>query len=252
MPASYQSPLHLLAFLQISIHYVLHGDKLISGHFNESIREVRMSKELTDAIVGMNEEEAMRLVLAMLDGGADPGDVLEEAKGAMTVLGDKFECEEVFIPELIMGGEIMKRIADELKPRIKGEASGPSRGTIVLGTVAGDIHDIGKDVVVLMLDVNGYDVHDLGIDVSVEKFIAAIDELDPQVIGLSGLLTLAFDSMKATIEGIAAAGKRDQVRIMIGGSPVDEQICTYTGADGWGRDAAAALRLAAEWTGGAA
>ena len=117
-----------------------------------------------------------------------------------------------------------------------------NRGTIVLGTVAGDIHDIGKDVVVLMLDVNGYDVHDLGIDVPIEKFVAAIDELKPEVVGLSGLLTLAFDSMKATIDGIAAAGKRDQVKIMIGGSPVDEQVCTYTGADGWGRDAAAALR----------
>jgi 5-methyltetrahydrofolate--homocysteine methyltransferase len=170
----------------------------------------------------------------------------------MTVLGDKFECEEVFIPELIMGGEIMKGIAGELKPRIKGEAAAGGRGTIVLGTVAGDIHDIGKDVVVLMLDVNGYDVHDLGIDVPVEEFVAAVRELKPQVVGLSGLLTLAFDAMKATVAGIADAGLRDEVRIMIGGSPVDEQICAYTGADGWGRDAAAALRMAAEWTGGAA
>jgi 5-methyltetrahydrofolate--homocysteine methyltransferase len=210
-----------------------------------------MSKELTDAIVGMDEAEAMRLVAAMLDAGADPSEVLEEAKAAMTVLGEKFECEEVFIPELIMGGEIMKGIADELKPRLRGETAVEKRGTVVLGTVAGDIHDIGKDVVVLMLDVNGYEVHDLGIDVPVERFVAAIDELRPQVIGLSGLLTLAFDSMKATIDAISAAGKRDQVRVMIGGSPVDEQVCTYTGADGWGRDAAAALRMAAEWTGGA-
>jgi len=211
-----------------------------------------MSKELTDAIVGMDEAEAMRLVGAMLDAGADPSDVLEEAKAAMTVLGDRFEREEVFIPELIMGGEIMKGIAAELKPRIKGEAAAEKRGTVVLGTVAGDIHDIGKDVVVMMLEVSGYDVLDLGIDVPIDKFVAAIDELKPEVVGLSGLLTLAFDSMKATIDGISAAGKRDQVRIMIGGSPVDEQVCTYTGADGWGRDAAAALRMAAEWTGGAA
>jgi methanogenic corrinoid protein MtbC1 len=211
-----------------------------------------MSKELTDAIVGMDEAGAMRLVSAMLDAGADPADVLEEAKAAMTVLGDKFECEEVFIPELIMGGEIMKGIAEELKPRIKGETAAASRGTIVLGTVAGDIHDIGKDVVVLMLDVNGYDVHDLGIDVPIEKFVAAITELQPTVVGLSGLLTLAFDSMKDTVEGIDAAGLRDQVKIMIGGSPVDEQVCTYAGADGWGRDAAAALQMAADWTGGAA
>jgi 5-methyltetrahydrofolate--homocysteine methyltransferase len=211
-----------------------------------------VSRELTEAIVGMDEDGAMRLVKSMLDAGADPADVLEEAKAAMTVLGEKFECEEVFIPELIMGGEIMKGIAEELKPRIKGESTPQKRGTVVLGTVAGDIHDIGKDVVVLMLDVNGYAVHDLGIDVPVEKFVAAIDELRPQVVGLSGLLTLAFDSMKATVDGIAAAGKRDSVRIMIGGSPVDEQVCAYTGADGWGRDAAAALRMAAEWTGGAA
>jgi methanogenic corrinoid protein MtbC1 len=211
-----------------------------------------MSTPLIDAILAMDEAAALQIVTARLEEGEAPEAVLEEAKAAMTVLGDKFACEEVFIPELIMGGEIMKGIAAELGPRIKGESVGESRGTIVLGTVAGDIHDIGKDVVVMMLEVNGYEVRDLGIDVPVERFVAAIDELHPQVIGLSGLLTLAFDSMKATIEGIAAAGKRDQVKIMIGGSPVDEQVCAYTGADGWGRDAAAALRLAAEWTGGAA
>ncbi|NLE21295.1 MAG: methionine synthase [Actinobacteria bacterium] len=211
-----------------------------------------MSKELTNAIVGMDEAEAMRLVDEMLDAGADPADVLEEAKAAMTVLGEKFECEEAFIPELIMGGEIMKGIADELKPHITGGSTAQKRGTVVLGTVAGDIHDIGKDVVVLMLDVNGYDVHDLGIDVPVEQFVEAVKELKPQVVGLSGLLTLAFDSMKATIDGIAAAGLRDQVKVMIGGSPVDEQVCAYTGADGWGRDAAAAVRMVAEWTGSAA
>ena len=123
---------------------------------------------------------------------------------------------------------------------------------MVIGTVHGDIHDIGKDVVVMMLDVSGYDVHDLGIDVPVEAFVAAIREHSPAVVGLSGLLTLAFDSMKDTVEGIAAAGLRDQVKIMIGGSPVDEQVRPYCGADGWGRDAAAALAMAAEWTGGAA
>jgi len=207
-----------------------------------------MSKELTDAIVGMDEAGAMRLVQAMLDAGADPSDVLEEAKAAMTVLGDRFECEEVFIPELIMGGEIMKGIAAELKPRIKGDVAAEKRGTIVIGTVHGDIHDIGKDVVVMMLEVSGYEVLDLGIDVPVADFLAAIDEHRPEVVGLSGLLTLAFDAMKDTIEGIAAAGKRGQVKIMIGGSPVDEQVCGYTGADGWGRDAAAALRLAGTWT----
>jgi methanogenic corrinoid protein MtbC1 len=211
-----------------------------------------MSQELTDAILAMDEDGALAIVKDRLDGGEAPEAVLDDARSAMTTLGEKFACEEAFIPELIMGGEIMKGIAAELQPRITADDTAEKRGTVVLGTVHGDIHDIGKDVVVMMLEVSGYDVHDLGIDVPVETFVAAIREHSPAVVGLSGLLTLAFDSMKDTIEGIAVAGLRDQVMIMIGGSPVDEQICTYTGADGWGRDAAAALALAADWTGGTA
>jgi len=211
-----------------------------------------MSAELIDAILAMDEDGARKIVKARLDAGDTPEAVLDGAKSSMTILGDRFACEEVFIPELIMGGEIMKGIAAELKPRITTGETKEKRGTVVIGTVHGDIHDIGKDVVVMMLEVSGYDVHDLGIDVAVESFVAAIREHSPEVVGLSGLLTLAFDSMKDTVEGIAAAGLRDQVKIMIGGSPVDEQVRTYTGADGWGRDAAAALSFAAEWTGGAA
>ena len=211
-----------------------------------------MSQELTDAIVGMREEEALGLVKSMLDTGTDPKVVLDEAKDAMTELGRRFECEEAFIPELIMGGEIMKNIADELRPHLKGGGEEAKRGTVVIGTVQGDIHDIGKDIVVMMLDINGYEVHDLGVDVPADKFIAAIREHGPQVVGLSGLLTLAFDSMKATVDAIAAAGLRDQVKIMVGGAPADAQVKDYTHADGWGNDVAVALKLAAEWTGGAA
>jgi 5-methyltetrahydrofolate--homocysteine methyltransferase len=211
-----------------------------------------MSTELTDAILAMDEDGALKILKDRLDAGEAPEAVLDDARSAMTTLGDRFACEEVFIPELIMGGEIMKGIAAELKPRITAGETTEKRGTVVLGTVHGDIHDIGKDVVVMMLEVSGYDVHDLGIDVPVESFVAAIREHGAQVVGLSGLLTLAFDSMKDTIEGIDAAGLRDQVRIMIGGSPVDEQVCHYTGADGWGRDAAAALQMAADWTAGTA
>lgn len=208
-----------------------------------------MSQELTDAIVGMHEEEALGLVRSMLDAGTDPTTVLEQAKEAMTVLGDKFACEEAFIPELIMGGEIMKGVAAELKPHLKGASAAEKRGTVVIGTVHGDIHDIGKDVVVLMLDVNGYEVHDLGVDVPVEQFISAIREHEADIVGLSGLLTLAFDSMKSTVDGIAAAGLRNQVKIMVGGAPADEQVQDYTGADGWGNDVGQALKLCAEWTG---
>jgi methanogenic corrinoid protein MtbC1 len=199
-----------------------------------------MSSELIDAILAMEEERALKIVTDRLDAGEAPEAVLDEARSAMTILGERFACEEAFIPELIMGGEIMKGIAAELKPRLTGDGGREKRGTVVIGTVHGDIHDIGKDVVVMMLEVSGYDVHD------------AIREHSPALVGLSGLLTLAFDSMKDTVEAVAAAGLRDQVKIMIGGSPVDQQVQDYTGADGWGRAAAAALAMAAEWTGGAA
>ena len=207
-----------------------------------------MSSALSDAILAMDESTALQIVTDRLDAGEAPEAVLEDAKAAMTTLGDKFACEEVFIPELIMGGEIMKGIAAELKPRLTAGPAADKRGTVVIGTVHGDIHDIGKDVVVMMLEVSGYDVHDLGIDVPVEQFVSAVQEHKPQVVGLSGLLTLAFDAMKDTVEGLAAAGLRDSVKVMIGGSPVDEQVRVYAGADGWGRDAAAALRMAADWT----
>jgi len=211
-----------------------------------------MSQELTDAIVKMREDEAMALVKSLLDGGTDPTKVLEQAKDAMTELGRRFECEKAFIPELIMGGEIMKNIAEELKPHLKGRVDDAKRGTVVIGTVHGDIHDIGKDIVVMMLDINGYEVLDLGVDVPAEQFIAAIRENKSRIVGLSGLLTLAFDSMKSTVEAIAAAGLRDQVKIMVGGAPADEQVQDYTGADGWGNDVGQALKLCAEWTGGEA
>jgi trimethylamine corrinoid protein len=221
----------------------------------QDVREAKgghVSQELIGAILAMDEDAALQIVKDRLAAGETPESVLEDAKGAMTVLGEKFAAEEVFIPELIMGGEIMKGIAAELKPRITGDQSVGKRGTIVIGTVNGDIHDIGKDVVCMMLEVSGYEVHDLGIDVPVADFVAAVKEHSPQVVGLSGLLTLAFDAMKETVEGLEAAGLRDKVKVMIGGSPVDEQVRIYAAADGWGRDAAAALKLAAEWTGGAA
>jgi methanogenic corrinoid protein MtbC1 len=210
-----------------------------------------MPTNLSTAILAMDEAGALKIVADRLGAGEAPEAVLDDARAAMTILGEKFACGEVFIPELIMGGEIMKGIAAELKPRISATPTAEKRGTVLIGTVHGDIHDIGKDVVVMMLEASGYEVHDLGVDVPVARFVDAIEELKPQVVGLSGLLTLAFDSMKDTVAGIATAGLREQVKIMIGGSPVDQQVCDYAGADGWGRDAAAALAMAASWTGGA-
>jgi 5-methyltetrahydrofolate--homocysteine methyltransferase len=122
-------------------------------------------------------------------------------------------------------------------------------GKVVVGTVAGDIHDIGKNIVTFMLDVNGFDVLDLGVDVSPQKFVEAIQDFQPQIVGLSGFLTLAFDTMKETVDAIQAAGLRDQVKIMVGGGQMDDQVRTHTGADAYGRDAMAAVKLAKDWIG---
>ena len=175
-----------------------------------------------------------------------------EGSAAMQVIGRRYADGEAFIPELIMGGEIMKAVSQEVLPEGSGPDTESSKGTVAIGTVRGDIHDIGKDIVVLMLEISGYSVHDLGTDVPVEDFVAAIKEHDADIVALSGLLTLAFDAMKSTVDGIAAAGLRDKVRIMIGGAAVDENVRAYAGADGWGDDVGHAIKLAAQWTDGGA
>jgi 5-methyltetrahydrofolate--homocysteine methyltransferase len=209
-----------------------------------------MPQELKDAIVGLRMDEAVTLARAMLAAGTDPLAIIAEGSEAMQVIGRRFADGEAFIPELIMGGEIMKRVSQEVLPDGSGPDPGGSKGTVVIGTVQGDIHDIGKDIVALMLGLGGYAVHDLGTDVPVESFVAAVEEHDPDIVGLSGLLTLAFAAMKSTVEGIAAAGLRDQVKIMIGGPAVDENVCAHVGADGWGDDVSHAVRLAGTWTEG--
>ena len=211
-----------------------------------------MPHELKDAIVSLRMDEALTLAERMLAGGTDPLATIAESSEAMQAIGRRYADGEAFIPELIMGGEIMKAISQAVLPDGASSGTEGSRGTVVIGTVRGDIHDIGKDIVALMLGIDGYDVHDLGTDVPVEDFVAAIREHDAGVVGLSGLLTLAFDAMKSTVDGIAAAGLRDEVRIMVGGAAVDENVRAYTGADGWGNDVGHALKLTGEWTDGGA
>jgi 5-methyltetrahydrofolate--homocysteine methyltransferase len=211
-----------------------------------------MSQELTDAIVSLRMDQAVTLAKDMLAGGTDPLEIIAESTEAMQVIGRRFADGEAFIPELIMGGEIMKGISQAVLPEGSGAGAEGAKGAVVLGTVSGDIHDIGKDIVALMLGVGGYTVHDLGTDVPVEAFVAAVEQHDPDIVALSGLLTLAFDAMKGTVEGIVAAGLRDTVKIMVGGAAVDENVRAYTGADGWGNDVGHALKLAGEWTDGGA
>jgi 5-methyltetrahydrofolate--homocysteine methyltransferase len=210
-----------------------------------------MNEQLINTIADLDEEAAMKLVHSMLDAGEDPQNILNATSEAMRVVGNRFDQQEYFLPELIIAGDLMKQIAELVKPKLanKGTRSNPL-GTIVLGTVAGDIHDIGKDVVGFMLDANNFEVHDLGVDVPAGKFIEKIREVKPDIVGLSGFLTLAFEQMKATVDAIKEAGLRDQVKIMIGGAIMDSEAAQYVGADAYGANATAAVKLAKSWTGG--
>jgi methanogenic corrinoid protein MtbC1 len=210
-----------------------------------------MANELVDAMADMKEQEAIELSKKMLESGEDPLQILEQCRKALEIVGKRFETGKYFLPELIMAGEMLKKIANIVKPYLKQESDQKAGavGKVVVGSVKGDIHDIGKDIVVFMLDINGFEVHDLGVDVPAEKFVEAIREIHPQVVGMSALLTTAFDSMKNTVAVIKAAGLRDRVKIMIGGGAVDDKVRQYAGADAYGPDAVAAVKLAKEWTG---
>jgi 5-methyltetrahydrofolate--homocysteine methyltransferase len=212
-----------------------------------------MSQKLINAITEMREVDALRIAEDLLEGGGPPLEVLDACRDAMEIIGQRFEDGECFVPELIMAGEILSQISDKAKPYIEeeeGAEEAETLGTVVIGTVEGDIHDIGKDLVVFMLDVNGFEVVDLGVDVPPAEFITAVQESSADIVGLSGFLTLAYEPMKDTVAALVEAGLREDVKVMIGGGQVDEQIREYTGADAYGRDARAAVRLVQQWVGG--
>jgi methanogenic corrinoid protein MtbC1 len=208
-----------------------------------------MSGELVKLLSNLKEQEALDYVERALGKGVDPLDLLGEAREGMKLIGEKFADEEYFIPELVFSGEILKGIIGKLQPHLKKEEDTERRGKIVIGTVAGDIHDIGKNLVVFMLDASGFEVVDLGVDVPEYKFVNALKETGSTVVGLSGFLTLAFQSMKRTIDSIKGSGLHD-VRIMIGGGQMDERVRDFSGADAYGKDAMEAVKLAKGWIGG--
>jgi len=209
-------------------------------------------KRLVDLVADMDEDEALVLAQEMLDGGVDPVRVLELCREAMDIVGKRFENGEYFLPELILAGEVLDQIGAMAKPLIMESPDKPAKklARVLIGTVHGDLHDIGKNIVTFMLDINGFEVKDIGIDVPAAAFVEEIKAFQPQVVCLSGFLTLAFDSMKETIEAIKAEGLRDRVKIQIGGGQIDETIRVYTGADGYGLNAIDAVSFSRTCTGG--
>lgn len=208
-----------------------------------------MVEDLVSTLANLKEKEALKIVEDRLNAGEEPLKILNDARRAMEIVGKRFADSQYFIPDLVYSGEILKEIADMVKPRLAKAAEVKRVGKVVIGTVAGDIHDIGKNIVVFMLDVNGFEVYDLGVDVPAQKFVDKIKEIGAPIVGLSGFLTLTYDSMKQTIEAIKNAGLRDKVKVMIGGGQITEEIKKYTGADAYGKDAMAGVSLAKKWTG---
>ena len=208
-----------------------------------------MTEDLVSTLADLKEEDSMAIVRERLDAGADPLKILNDARRAMEIVGKRFASSEYFIPDLIYSGEILREITEMVKPKLTGTAEVKRLGKVVIGTVAGDIHDIGLNIVGFMLDVNGFEVYNLGVDLPAQRFIDKIKETNAGIVGLSGFLTLAFDAMKDTIDAIKVAGLQDKVKVMIGGGQIDEEIRKYTGADAYGRDAMAAVALSKEWVG---
>lgn len=206
-----------------------------------------MAQELVKLLSDLQEKEALELTQKRLDANEDPNAILADARAGMAIVGERFARGVFFIPDLIYSGEILKQITDMVKPRLAENSKVPQLDKIVLGTVAGDIHDIGLNIVEFMLDTNGFKVYNLGVDVPPNKFVEKVKETKSEIVALSGFLTLAFDSMRETVKALEAAGLRDKVKMMIGGGQIDDQVKIYTGADADGKDAVEAVTLAKKW-----
>jgi len=202
-----------------------------------------LTDSLTSMLVEMREDDVLAQVRAAKDAGTPPTEIIAALQDGMRTIGDKYEAGEYFLSELIMSAEIFQRALAELGLD-QAAADSDAKATFVLGTAHTDIHDIGKNIVASVLSANGFKVVDLGVDVPAEQFIAAVKENDAQLVGLSCLLTTAFEAMKSTIKAFEDAGLRDKVSIFIGGGPVTPELAKQLGADGAGVSAQEAVILA--------
>jgi len=207
-----------------------------------------MAEDYISLLADLKEDEILKLTRKRLDAGEEAMSILNDSRRAMEIVGKRFVDGEYFLPELVYSGELLKEITEMVKPYLSQSAAKVKRlGKVVIGTVAGDIHDIGLNIVDFVLDVNGFEVYNLGVDVPAERFVEKVRETKAPILGLSGFLTLAFDAMKETVEALEAAGLREKVKIMIGGGQIDDEVRKYAKADAYGKDAMAAVSLARKW-----
>jgi len=204
---------------------------------------------ITEAIKELEEQKVLKLVKEKLDNSEDPIKVLDALRLGMAEIG-KESGDTIFLTDLIMAGEIFNEAMEILMPKLVS-GSTKNLGKVVIGTVEGDIHNIGKDITINFLKAEGFDVIDLGVDVPPQKFVNAIKEHNPVVVGMSGLLTLSIEPMKKAVEAIVAANLRNNVKVIIGGERTDEEVRKYVGADAWVNDAIDGVRIIKKWVGGA-
>lgn len=199
--------------------------------------------DIQQAVLEGNVEKVKSLAMSLVANGEDPMGIIDDGLIAgMDIVGIKFKEEDMFVPEVMMSASAMNAGVDVVKPALKGKSI-KSAGVIIIGTVQGDLHDIGKNLVCMILRSAGFEVIDLGVDISPDKFIDAINKHNPTIVGMSALLTTTMPEMKNTIDAIAEANLRGKVKIVVGGAPVSREFAEQIGADGYGDDAIAAREL---------
>lgn len=204
------------------------------------------NEHIVSALVELDESRTIQLIKGRLAENTPATDILDDLQVAMATVGERFSQGEYFLAELIMAAEIFSQAMEHIEPKLT-EGSVETLGQVVFATVKGDVHDLGKNIVVAMLQSNGFEVHDLGVDVPVETILNKVKETGASIIGLSALLTTTYPYMKEVITGLEQAGLREKVKVMIGGAPVDERVREYSGADARGRDAMEAVALARQF-----
>lgn len=203
--------------------------------------------DLVDAIANIKEDEVLSMVRHRLEVGEEPIALLEECRAGMGIVGERFEKGEYFLGELIMSGEIFKQAMSFIEPKLTGDVRSETIGQVIMGTVKGDIHSIGKDIVTGLLRMSGFEVFDLGVDVAPEAFVEKLVESGAPILGMSALITPSFESMKNTVTAIEKRGIRDRVKVIIGGGIVIEQVKRYVGADAFTRDGAEGVKICKEF-----
>ena len=203
--------------------------------------------DLAQALANLEEKKVYELIDQKVAEGASPLDMIKACNDGMIRVGALFSEGKYFISQLIYSAEILKQVMKKLEPLLAGiQTNGPAGGKVVIGTVKGDIHDIGKNIVITLLKGSGFDVIDLGVDVPPEKFVQTVKESGAKVLGLSALLNFTYPMMKEVVEAVKEAGLRDQVKIIVGGTPVNEQVREYAGADYYAKDAVAGVNMCKE------